>query len=192
MMDNKPVIVVSGLPRSGTSMMMKILAAGGVEILTDQIREADDNNPEGYFELEVVKKLKDGRYDWIGEAEGKAVKVIATLITHLPNKFNYKIVFMNRDLNEVLASQKKMLGRLGKEDDKVSDQTMARVFENHLAGIKKWIASQKNMEVLYVSYNDILADPEEPINLVAEFLDMGLDVEEMEQVVNVNLYRERK
>ena len=112
-MDSKTVIIVSGLPRSGTSMMMKMLEAGGLKILTDNLREADANNPKGYYEFERVKQMKDGNLAWLPDAVGKVVKIVTGLIIYLPSDYKYKIIFMKRDLNEVLSSQKKMLGRLG-------------------------------------------------------------------------------
>ena len=109
---NKPkqkVVVVSGLPRSGTSMMMKMLAEGGLSIVTDSEREADEDNPNGYFEIELSKKLKDGVVDWIYDAPGKVVKVISYLLEFLPADLTYDIIFMDREIPEILASQKKML-----------------------------------------------------------------------------------
>ena len=111
--ENKPIVIVSGLPRSGTSMMMKMLAEGGLPVLTDAIRSADDDNPNGYFELEVVRKLKEGNFEWLKEANGKVVKVISALLEHLPQQYSYKIIFMEREPKEVLASQKKMLDHRG-------------------------------------------------------------------------------
>lgn len=192
-MNNKqPIIIVSGLPRSGTSMMMKMLSAGGVEILTDKIRAADENNPEGYYEFELVKKLKDGEFDWIDEAVGKAVKVIAALVAHLPGEYEYKVIFMRRNMREILASQKKMLGRLGKSDDDVSDGTMAKIFENHLRSIESWLSKQANIQTLYVNYNRMIEDPDEPVQQVNRFLGGYLDVDAMMGVINKDLYRERK
>ena len=133
-MDSKPVIIVSGLPRSGTSMMMKMLEAGGQVILTDNLREADANNPKGYYEFERVKQMKDGDLAWLSDAVGKVVKIVTGLIMFLPSSYNYKIIFMRRDLNEILSSQKKMLGRLGKEDDNIPDDKMAKVYEEHSEG----------------------------------------------------------
>src|ERR671923_2816349 len=102
------IIVVSGLPRSGTSMMMKMLAAGKIELFTDNLRVADEDNPEGYFEFERVKKLKDGDFAWLPGAQGKAVKVISALLEFLPSEFNYQVIFMRRRMSEILASQRKM------------------------------------------------------------------------------------
>lgn len=186
------IIVVSGLPRSGTSMMMKMLEAGGLEILTDNLREADANNPKGYYEFERVKKLKDGDLGWLPNAIGKVVKIVTGLITFLPAEYNYKVIFMERELEEVLASQKKMLGRLGKGDDNIPDDKMAQIYQGHLKQVKTWISSQPNMEVLYVNYNTMVGDPIESLHKVNAFLGGGMNVEIMANVVDKELYRERK
>jgi hypothetical protein len=192
MMDPKTVIVVSGLPRSGTSMMMKMLEAGGLQILTDNLREADANNPKGYYEFERVKQLKDGDLAWLSDAAGKVVKIVTGLITYLPPEYKYKVIFMKRDLNEVLSSQKKMLGRLGKEDDNIPDDKMSKVYEEHLKQVKGWLVRQPNIEMLYVNYNTMVADPTESLQKVNEFLGGNMDVKVMAGVVDKELYRERK
>ena len=191
-MDSKTVIIVSGLPRSGTSMMMKMLEAGGLEILTDNLREADANNPKGYYEFERVKQMKDGDLAWLPDAVGKVVKIVTGLIMYLPSDYKYKIIFMKRDLNEVLSSQKKMLGRLGKEDDNIPDDKMGKVYEEHLKQVKGWLVRQPNIEVLYVNYNAMVADPTESLHKVNEFLGGNMDVQVMSAVVDKELYRERK
>jgi hypothetical protein len=191
-MDSKPVIIVSGLPRSGTSMMMKMLEAGGQVILTDNLREADANNPKGYYEFERVKQMKDGDLVWLSEAVGKVVKIVTGLIMFLPSGYNYKIIFMRRDLNEILSSQKKMLGRLGKEDDNIPDDKMAKVYEEHLKEVRGWLIRQPNIETLYVNYNSMVKDPTEALNKVNDFLGGGMDVSVMSAVVDKELYRERK
>jgi hypothetical protein len=186
------IIVVSGLPRSGTSMMMKMLQAGGVEAMTDAIREADENNPNGYFEFERVKKMKEGDFDWLGDALGKSVKVIAALVTQLPVQYHYKVIFMQRDIQEVLASQKKMLGRLGKPDDQISDATLAKIYQEHLKTVEAWLAKQKNMQVLYVNYNQMVADPASQVQQLNQFLGGHLNIQAMSGAINQDLYRERK
>lgn len=191
-MDSKTVIIVSGLPRSGTSMMMKMLEAGGLKILTDNLREADANNPKGYYEFERVKQMKDGNLAWLPDAVGKVVKIVTGLIIYLPSDYKYKIIFMKRDLDEVLSSQKKMLGRLGKEDDNIPDDKMAKVYEEHLKQVKGWLVRQPNIEVLYVNYNTMVADPTESLHKVNEFLGGNMDIQVMSAVVDKELYRERK
>lgn len=186
------VIVVSGLPRSGTSMMMKMLAAGGLPILTDNERRADENNPRGYYEFEPVKQLREGVSDWVPQAEGKVVKIISALLEHLPAGHTYKIIFMRRHIDEILASQRRMLERDGKPTDRVSDEQLAELYRKHLAQVEAWLAGQPNMEVLYVSYNDILTNPDPIAAEVNTFLGGRLDLPAMRQVVDRNLYRERK
>ena len=127
-----PVIVVSGLPRSGTSLMMNMLRAGGMPTVTDEMRTADDDNPRGYFELERVKQLAKGDVAWVESARGQAVKVISALLEHLPPTSTYQVLFMQRWLPEVLASQRKMLERRGEPTDTIPDQQMAALFDRHL------------------------------------------------------------
>jgi LPS sulfotransferase NodH len=187
----QPVItVVSGLPRSGTSMMMKILEAGGISILTDNLRTADEDNPRGYFELEQVKALKEGENAWLKGASGKAVKVISSLLGELPGAYQYKIIFMQRKISEILASQKQMLQRRGESTDG-DDRKMAENFQEHLKRVRVWLANQPNMEVLYVSYNDLMADPAPAIKSVAEFLNLEERLETMLAVPDQSLYRQK-
>ena len=185
------IVVVSGLPRSGTSMMMKMLEAGGVPALTDEIREADPDNPRGYYEFERVKRLDKGDTAWLDEAYGKAVKVIATLLTHLPANHRYKVIFMRRSLEETLQSQKQMLVRRGEPADRISDEEMATVFRKHLGQIEAWIDEQPYLETMYVSYNDVLEKPVHEAQRINRFLGKHLDVERMIEVVDPNLYRQR-
>jgi len=192
-MENKDyIIIVSGLPRSGTSMMMKMLEAGEQPIMTDNLREADANNPNGYYEFERVKELPNGDYGWLPEAGGKVVKIVTGLIMSLPADYKYKVIFMQRAMKEVLSSQKKMLGRLGKEDDKVEDDKMKKIYQEHLKQVNSWISKQPNIEVLYVNYNTMLGNPIESLQKVNEFLGGEMDVNVMANVVNKELYRERK
>src|SRR5689334_7039557 len=135
----REIIVVSGLPRSGTSMMMKMLAEGGLETVTDSLRTADDDNPNGYFEFEAVKEMTDGNTGWLKDAGGKVVKVISALLEHLPAGHRYKVIFMERPLQEVLKSQQKMLLNRD-ENSSISDAEMQDQFTKHLAAVKFWLA----------------------------------------------------
>ena len=187
---SKNIIVVSGLPRSGTSMMMKMLAEGGLTVVTDALRSADDDNLNGYFEFEPVKQMTDGNTRWLESAQGGVVKVISALLEHLPARYHYKVVFMERALEEVLASQKKMLAHR-KEDPKVGDAEMQAQFQSHLKAVKYWLARQPNLEVLYVDYNKMLASPEADCQRLADFIGLPVDVEKMRSVPNEQLYRNR-
>ncbi len=184
------VIIVSGLPRSGTSMMMKMLAEGGLPVLTDAIRAADEDNPNGYFELEVVKQLTEGQKDWLADADHKLVKVISALLEHLPPEHHYKVLFMERQIVEILASQRKMLARRN-ETSTISDADMEAQFQEHLKAIKYWLARQPNMEVMYVDYNRMMADPDAYCQKIADFIGLPLDVARMRAVPNASLYRNR-
>lgn len=189
--ERKTVTLVSGLPRSGTSMMMKMLEAGGIPPLTDEIREADADNPKGYFEFERVKKLDKGDDEWLAKAEGKAVKVISALLQHLPETYDYRVIFMERYMPEILASQRKMLDRRG-EADEMDDEKMTALFEKHLQQIKGWMGQQENFSVLYVHYSDALAEPRSQAERVRTFLGGDLDVEAMAGTVDPDLYRNRR
>jgi hypothetical protein len=186
----EPIIVVSGLPRSGTSMMMKMLAEGGVSIVTDELRTADTDNPNGYFELETVKQMSAGNVTWLADAGGKAVKVISSLLEYLPAQYSYRIIFMEREIQEILASQKKMLERR-KEASAIDDAQMAEQFRKHLSIVKPWLARQPNMEVLYISYNALISNPEPFCRRVIEFTCAPLQLEQMLKVPNGELYRNR-
>ena len=186
-----PITVVSGLPRSGTSMMMKMLEAGGIPPLTDKIRLADEDNPKGYYEFERVKKLPDGDVDWLPEAQGKSVKVIATLLKHLPGNYAYNLIFINRAMPEILASQKTMLDHR-EEAAKVSDKKMAALFEKHKLNVIAWMKEQKNFAYIEISYNELLKDPLPGLRKVNQFLGSNLDIKKMAAVVDPKLYRQKK
>ncbi len=187
----QPIVVVSGLPRSGTSMMMRMLEAGGMDVLIDHIREPNADNPKGYYEFERVKKLPDGDVAWLADAQGRAVKIIAALLTHLPDTYTYKVLFMQRHIEEVLASQKRMLVRRGEDPDKVNDIEMARLFESHVEKVYTWIAKQPHITHMNVDYNEMLVDPMPQILSIRTFLKRDLDVAQMTATVDPALYRQR-
>jgi hypothetical protein len=186
----EPVIVVSGLPRSGTSMMMKILSEGGVPIVTDAHRRADTDNPNGYYELETVKQMPAGNIQWLANSGGKAVKVISALLEYLPPTYSYKIIFMEREFREILASQRKMLEHRD-EPSNGNDAQVEEQFRKHLSAVKPWLARQPNMEVLTISYNSLMANPEPYCRRVLEFIHAPLELERMLSVPNGDLYRNR-
>ena len=171
-------------------MMMKMIAEGGVQVISDGIREKDVDNPNGYFELENVKQLPQGDFVWLEDAGGKVVKVISSLLEYLPQKHSYKILFMEREITEVLASQQKMLTNRN-EANPVEDEKIKQDFQNHLLAVKAWLARQPNMEVLYVNFNAMMTDPHPFCNRVVEFLDIPLDSASMLEVPNKELYRNR-
>lgn len=187
---DNPIIIVSGLPRSGTSMMMKMLAEGGLQIVTDRVRHADDDNPNGYFELETVKSLPEGDFTWLKKADGKVVKVVSSLLEFLPSAYTYKVIFMEREVKEILASQKKMLLHRN-EPLKVDDTEMELQFRNHVAAIKAWLVRQANFEVIYVNFNSLIADPKTMCQQISDFIGTALNVERMLSVPSETLYRNR-
>jgi hypothetical protein len=185
------VTIVSGLPRSGTSLMMSMLEAGGMQALTDQIREPDEDNPEGYYEFERVKQIEHDR-SWLEDAKGKVVKIVSERLTHLPEGYAYKVIFMRRKMEEVLASQRKMLIRRGEPAPRISDEEMAELFKRHLREVDTWLARQPHIEVIYVWYNEVLEDPMAPAERINQLLGNTLDVEKMVNVVDPTLYRQRR
>jgi len=187
----KPIVVVSGLPRSGTSMAMKMIEAAGFEIVQDGIRTADTDNPKGYYELEQVKDLdKPGSKTWLRAHRGKAVKVISFLLRDLPYDNDYRIVFMHRNIEEVLASQQKMLTRRG-ETSESTDDRMAEVYQDHLIKVKNLIKARDNFECLELHYTDVLADGAAQARKMAEFLGVPEKADAMAAQVDQALYRNR-
>ena len=184
--------IVSGLPRSGTSMMMQMLDVSGREIFTDGARSSDESNPRGYYEHEQVKSLARNK-KWLPEAEGKTVKVIAHLLKHLPQIYRYRVVFMERDVYEVVASQQKMLVRQGRQIvEDTLPLNLVRQYEKTLAEVKQWAADQPNVEILYVSHADVIRAPLLQAMLVNDFFDGELQPDLMANVVDGQLYRSRK
>jgi len=185
------ITIVSGLPRSGTSMMMKMLEAGGLPPLVDHVRTADEDNPKGYYEFERVKKLKDGDVEWVRQARGKVVKVIAALLQYLPADHDYRVLFMRRAMSEVLASQRQMLIRRGEDPDKFDDAELAGLFKRHLHKIDAWLEQQPNMKRFDVDYNTLIENPRPSLEQINRFLGGALDIERMIEVVDLSLHRQR-
>jgi hypothetical protein len=185
------ITIVSGLPRCGTAMMMRMLEAGGMPVVVDNIRAADEDNPAGYYEFEPVKQTsKDG--SWLPAAVGNAVKMVYRLLYDLPPGYRYRVLFMQRKLEEVLASQQKMLARGGRaESSAASDEQMSRLFRAELQKFAAWISTRPEMRMLEVSYNDLLAAPRPIAQKINDFLGGELDTQAMVRVVDPTLYRNR-
>jgi len=192
------IVIVSGLPRSGTSLMMQMLAAGGMPLLVDDVRGPDASNPRGYYELARVTRLEKDQ-SWLPEAAGKALKVVSFLLPHLPTHLRYKILFMQRALPEVLASQRQMLARQGVlarqgadphalEPD---DAHMGRLLEKHLAHILPWLEAAPHAELLHVAHQRVLRHPETVAGEVAHFLGRDMDMRRMAAAVDPALHRQR-
>ena len=188
----RPIIVISGLPRSGTSMAMKMLGAGGLPLLTDGARAADDSNPDGYFEFEPVKELhKNDDVSWLRRARGKGVKVISWLVTWLPEGYDYQVVFMQRDLDEVILSQNAMWLRRG-EPERIEDVTsMRQLYVRHIEQVHRFLDHRRCFTTLPVNYRDLIERPSIEAGRLAEFLHRPLDIERMTAAVDPRLYRNR-
>jgi hypothetical protein len=184
------VTIVSGLPRSGTSLMMQMLAAGGMKVLTDGHRSADQHNPCGYFELEAVKHTRTD-HSWLAQAEGKVVKVVHLLLPHLPVDREYRVVFMQRELIEIIASQRAMLQQQGRPAANLPDSKLAEIFGKQLAEVRQFLSKNPNFRVLHVQHRYVIEMPLTVAQQIATFLGGDLDPKRMAAAVEPSLYRQR-
>ncbi|MBN2534803.1 MAG: sulfotransferase domain-containing protein [Spirochaetales bacterium] len=183
------ITIVSGLPRSGTSMMMQMITAGGIEPVTDNIRKADEDNPKGYYEFEKVKAIKEDT-SWLPGCRGKLVKMVSMLLLDLPPDYYYKIIFMKRRINEILLSQRKMLDRM-QHKEKIDDIETTVNYGRHLLKVQDFLKKQKNMEVLYIWYHHVIENAEKQAKRIKNFMGGVLKVNEMVKAVDKELYRNR-
>jgi Sulfotransferase domain len=188
---NNFITIVSGLPRSGTSMMMRMLEVGGMPVLTDNIRKADIDNPNGYYEFEPVKQLRKDA-SWMTDAYGKAVKMVYALLYELPEDHEYRVILMKRNLEEVLASQDAMLRRNNKDTGTLDESQVVRMFQDQLQKVEVWLSGRENVASLNVEYNDVVADPATAVLRVDRFLGLSLDTAPMIKVLDPLLYRQRR
>lgn len=187
-----PIVIVSGLPRSGTSMLMKMLEAGGLPIMTDGGRAADVDNPKGYFEYERIKDLEtETDKSYLRQGRGKALKVISFLIKHLPDENHYRVIFMRRDLDEVLASQDKMIQRLGSADAEAEREAMKEAYRNDIVRTRLLCRKRPNFELIEIHYKATVDDPAATARRINEFLGHRLDEAAMRKAVDESLYRNR-
>jgi hypothetical protein len=184
------ITIVSGLPRSGTSLMMQMLVAGGLPVLSDGERKADTDNPKGYLEWERIKQLPK-QPSVIAEAEGKVVKVISQLLLSLPAGHEYRVIFMQRPLPEVMKSQEEMLRRRGTYDPAADATPIEQAFQRHLLEVNKWLAGKPNVQVMRVHYHRVLREAKTVSEELAKFLGVSLDTASMTQQVDRTLYRNR-
>lgn len=188
----RPVVLVSGLPRSGTSMLMQMLERGGMPIVTDKIRTADEDNPKGYHEFERIKEIdKTTDKSWLKNYRGQVIKTISFLLQDLPLDLNYQVVFMRRNIDEVLRSQNKMLDRSGAGGTLVPDEKMRGNYEFHLKKVYYRLAHTPNFQVLYLDYPEVVADPLDAAKRINAFLGRNMNVEAMAGAVESSLYRNR-
>lgn len=191
---SEPIVVVSGLPRSGTSLMMQMLEAGGVGVLTDGVRARDEDNPRGYYELEAVKRTRTDA-SWLDGARGCAVKMVHVLLHDLPTDRAYLVVFMTRELGEVVRSQRVMLDRLGTPGPAIGADQLEAMYEQQYAMTRSWLEEAAHCRSLIVSFNELVAEPTRLADVVASFVGSGLgrrlDVQAMAGCVDPGLYRQR-
>ncbi len=167
--------------------MMQILQAAGIPLLVDNVRQSDVNNPRGYFEYQAVKNLKNDN-QWLKYAKGKAVKIISHLLYHLPAEFQYKVIFMNRNLDEIIASQNRMLKNVGKVSE-IDDDTLKRHYAAHLFDIGRWLPHQKNMQVRQINFHHLFEKPQTELAILSDFLNITFNTEQIQQVIQPELYR---
>lgn len=180
------IVIVSGLPRSGTSVMMQMLHNGGVDVLTDGNRKPDDSNPKGYFEYDPVMALhKDN--SWLDKAQNKTVKVVAPLLKFLDPKYRYKVIFMNRDLTEIVKSQQKMIGK----NPDILPLNLFEAYKKHLNQVETWKDSEPGVELIYVDYKDVLFNTDKVLDKVTSFVGVDLDKNAMAQCIDTTLYRNK-
>lgn len=187
---NKPITIVSGLPRSGTSMMMKMLESGGIPPLTDHERTADDDNPKGYYEFERVKALREGDTAWLPKAQGKVVKVVVALLEFLPPPHQYRVIVMRRAMPEILASQSKMLSNR-REEKGVDEEQLGLMMQSHLTKTVQWARRQQNMQVIEIDYNMLLEDAMPQLRVLNTVFQNKLDIEAMAAQIDPALYRQK-
>ena len=187
-MHQEDIIIVSGLPRSGTSLMMQLLQAGGIPLVCDDKRAADDFNPRGYFEYEAVKSLATDN-SWVKQAQGKAIKVLYHLLKALPETLHYKVIFMQRPLNEVMQSQDRMLAGLGRDDIAPASAELAMTFAQQLDDTLSWASEQSYIELWQCDYPQLIENPTHTLQELAHFLETELSLETLKQSIEPNLYR---
>ncbi|MCH2173723.1 sulfotransferase [Myxococcota bacterium] len=189
------VTVVAGLPRSGTSLLMQMLAAGGMPILSDDVRKPDEDNPRGYLELEATKALRDDA-SFLADGSGRAVKIIAPMLPYLPVQRGrlYRVVFTQRDLEEVLASQTVMLARLGRDPAQTQNEnaSLRAAFHRQLVNSRDILAQRPDVDTLFVHYPKVVANPMETARAIANFVPADLDPAAMAAAMDRQLHRQRR
>jgi len=171
---------------------MSMLQAGGLPLVTDEARAADEDNPKGYFEFEKIKDLAEmDDKSWLRDARGKAIKIISHLLKELPEDNYYRIIFARRDLEEIIASQNIMLDRQS-ESNPVDDAKAIELYRKHLVNVRFLVRRKPNLEMIELTYGDTLSDPRASAERINSFLGGNLNTEQMSAIVDERLYRNRK
>ena len=174
-------------------MLMQMLEKGGMPVVTDKIRTPDEDNPKGYHEFERIKELdKTSDKSWLKQYRGQVIKTISFLLQDLPLDLNYQVIFMRRNIEEVLRSQNKMLERSGAVGTVVPDEKMRQNYEFHLKKVYYRLDHIPNFQVLYLDYSAVVADPLDAARRISGFLGHGLDAQAMAGAVEAGLYRNRQ
>ena len=187
-MTKNEIIVVTGLPRSGTSLMMQILQSLEIELFTDKQRSADESNPKGYFEHELVKTIEKDN-SWLKDVRGRAIKIVSPLIKYLPLDLNYNIIFMNRDLDEIIQSQQRMLAESNIKDDTIDSADLKQIFIKDLKQARDWIDTKLKCGYLEIFHSKLLVNPESEIEKLIKFLEIDVDIKAAVKVIDQKLYR---
>lgn len=182
------ITVVSGLPRSGTSLLMQMLDKAGMQMFVDNVRQADDSNPKGYFEHEAVKSLARNKA-WVNQAVGKVVKVVSHLLFHLPDNYHYKIIFVDRDLSQILKSQQKMLIKKGKNKKESYSITLEMSYKKNLEKVDKWAKTHYNVEILHVNFSNLINNGIVEAKKIIEFLNINAKPEDIAKAIDKKLHR---
>jgi hypothetical protein len=189
-MEDNTIYIVTGLPRSGTSLAMQLLNAAGIKIFSDGIRQADINNLKGYFESEKVLLLPRDT-SWLKDAEGSAIKVVLPLVRYLPDNFTYKFIFMDRALEEVVKSQEAMLKVLDKKGAGLPAEKLIGIFEAEIQRYTGMLEEKSAGRICYVPFSSLFDKSGEILHTLATFLGRSSMIEEMKAVVDPGLYRSR-
>ncbi len=188
----KPLVIVSGIPRSGTSLLMQMLSAGGLPVVDDDERKEDVDNPRGYCELARVRTLnREDDQSWLADCRGKGLKIISPLLRELPLTLNYKVIFVLRNIDEILASQRKMLEHRNEPCDDTADSRMRTYFEDHVRIAHSYLKHTRNFQALFVDYGDVIRDPTRNAAVINAFVSARLDEAAMAEAVEPGLYRNR-
>jgi hypothetical protein len=186
------IFIVSGLPRSGTSLLMSLVGQLGVPLLTDDVRKPDSSNPKGFFEYEPVKTMYKGENRWLEFAKGKCVKIISPLLPYLSPQYNYYVLFINREIREIIKSQK-VMRNVTDANNIVDDSKLMENYKRHLMTTERWLSSQKNIQVIYFDFNKIIAkSPEELEKLIKSFQPFNIkNNNDVFHIIEQDLYRNR-
>jgi len=184
------ITIVSGLPRSGTSLMMQMLEKGGMDILTDGHRKPDENNTRGYFEVEKVKTLQKDN-SWLNEAEGKAVKIIVQLLPFVSPDFDYSVIYMIRPVEEILRSQTRIISNLYKEKKTLAPEILEKTFAKQVRRVQQWMEAHPRIQTLYIFYPEVLHHPLNQARTIQQFLGLELDVKSMASAVDASMWHQK-